>query len=122
MSLFFHPWLCRKEDEFHEKQVPKKGHDGKKKAHPVKLQELIKDKEEVDESGQLLYFLEPGFLDDNRVDSQIWVAGEDGKFSVKSCSSLMQSQIGHWDLHWHWKMSWTSLEPLKVACFGWIAT
>lgn len=69
---------------------------------------------------QLLHFLEPLILDVSRMDSQVWRAKKDGKFSVKSCYGLLQKQISHWDLTWPWKLLWKSQAPLKVACFGWL--
>ncbi|KAK4372719.1 hypothetical protein RND71_008103 [Anisodus tanguticus] len=60
----------------------------------------------MDEVSQLLFLLEPVTLDVNKLDSRIWTATKDVRFSVNSCYILLQKQAGQWDMTWPCKMLW----------------
>lgn len=76
---------------------------------------------EMDDICQLLQQLDSVAVEESKRDSLIWIASRD-KFSVKSCYNLLQRQMGHWETDWPWKILWKTKAPVKVACFGWIAT
>uniref|UniRef100_M1CTW3 Uncharacterized protein n=1 Tax=Solanum tuberosum TaxID=4113 RepID=M1CTW3_SOLTU len=58
----------------------------------------------MDDISHLSHLLDPITLEGNKLNSLIWTTIEDGGFSVKSSYTLLQKQLGHWDLTWPWKM------------------
>lgn len=57
-----------------------------------------------------------------RVDILIWRASKDKNFFlVKNCFSVLIKTC-RWDNSWPWRMIWKTKAPVKVACFGGVAT
>ncbi|KAG5616811.1 hypothetical protein H5410_016635 [Solanum commersonii] len=73
---------------------------------------------EIDDFCQLLLQLDYTHIDQSKEDSLVWIASNDGTFSVKKCYSLLMKQTRFWNTSWPWKEIWRTKAPIKLDNVG----